>query len=153
MKNKFIKILYFGCVCFIILMPLNFLFADMGAEGMEITASPDDKVEQSVFFKPPLVDEYEYGSGQEQSSVEYSSVKDPRVLVGTILNSVLGIVGSITLVMIVIGGLMYLLARGNSDKITKARAIMIWAAIGLLVVIGSYFLVNTVFNLATTGTP
>ncbi len=62
---------------------------------------------------------------------------------------ILGIVGSITLLMLVYGGLSFLLSAGDSGKVNQAKKIIGAAAIGLLIVFASYVIVK--FSLQALG--
>lgn len=55
---------------------------------------------------------------------------------------ILGIIGSITLLMLVYGGLSFLLSAGDSGKVGQAKKIISAAAIGLLIVFASYVIVK-----------
>ncbi len=57
---------------------------------------------------------------------------------------ILGIVGSLALVMFIYGGLMFLISAGSSDKIAEARKIIVAAAIGLIIVFASYLIIKFV---------
>ena len=57
-----------------------------------------------------------------------------------------GIIGAFTVLMFIYAGLMYILARGEVDKINKAHAAMRYAAYGLVIGVVAYALVNTVIN-------
>ena len=69
-------------------------------------------------------------------------VNDPRVIIGNIIKVSLGLVGSVALLLFIYGGLMMMTAAGNSDRVSKGRNTLVWAAIGLIVIFGSYALVN-----------
>ena len=69
-----------------------------------------------------------------------------NVLIGQIINAVLGIVGSLALVMFIYGGLTWMLAAGNSEKVTKGKNILVWAAVGLIVIFSSYAIVKFVLT-------
>jgi len=62
---------------------------------------------------------------------------------------ILGIVGSLTLLMFIYGGFMFLISAGSSEKIGKAKTILIAAVIGLAIVFGSYLIIK--FFLQTLG--
>ena len=47
-------------------------------------------------------------------------------------------------VMIVVGGVMYLLSMGNPEKIKKAQATLKFALIGFLLYVGSYLIIKTI---------
>lgn len=73
-------------------------------------------------------------------------ITTPQVLIGKIINSALGIVGSITLLMFVYGGFIWMTSSGSSDKIKKGKDIILWSAIGLVVIFSSYALVAVVIK-------
>ncbi len=70
----------------------------------------------------------------------------PQTLIGKIINAVLGIVGSIALVMVIYGGFIWMTAAGNQEKVTKGRDVLVWAAVGLVIIFSSYALVKFVFT-------
>ncbi len=59
---------------------------------------------------------------------------------------ILGIVGSLSLLMFIYGGLMFLISSGSTDKITKAKGILKNAIIGLVIVFASYLIIKAVFS-------
>lgn len=65
-------------------------------------------------------------------------------------NIILGVVGALTLAMFIYGGLTLLLSGGSSEKVSKGKEIILGSVVGLLIVFGSYtiinFVVNTVFE-------
>jgi hypothetical protein len=71
------------------------------------------------------------------------------VLIGYIINAVLGIVGSVALIMFVYGGIVWMTAGGNEQSITKGRNILMWAAVGIVVIFSSYALVRFVIGAIT----
>jgi len=70
------------------------------------------------------------------------SINTPQLLIGQIINAVLGVVGSIALLMFIYGGLTWMTSGGSAEKIKKGRDIIIWSAIGLIVIFASYGLVR-----------
>ncbi len=80
-------------------------------------------------------------SGTITLSNPLGDVSDPRVIIGNIIKTVLGIVGSLALVLFIYGGLMMMTSAGNSDRVSKGRNTLVWATIGLLVIFGSYTIV------------
>jgi membrane associated rhomboid family serine protease len=59
---------------------------------------------------------------------------------------ILGIVGSLTLLMFIYGGLMFLISGGSSDKVGQAKKILTAAVIGLLIVFASYIIIQFVLK-------
>ena len=69
------------------------------------------------------------------------------LVVGKVIKIVLGIVGSIALVLFITAGFIWMTAKGEATKIKKATDIMLWAAIGLVVIFSSYAILNFVFGI------
>ncbi|HPT08707.1 MAG TPA: pilin [bacterium] len=69
-----------------------------------------------------------------------------QTLVGRVIDSVLGIVGSLALIMFVYGGFIWMTASGNEQSVTKGKNIIMWAALGLVVIFSSYALVKFVIG-------
>lgn len=74
---------------------------------------------------------------------------DPRVILGNILRLVLGLVGSVALVVFVFGGLTWMTSAGNTDRVTQGRDTLVWAAIGLIVIFASYTVVAFILQTVT----
>lgn len=72
------------------------------------------------------------------------------VLLGIVINTVLGIVGSLALVMFIYGGILWMLSAGNAEQVKKGKETLIWAAIGIIVIFSAYALVKLVLT-AITG--
>lgn len=73
-------------------------------------------------------------------------IDSPQALIGKVINSVLGVVGSLALVMFVYGGLLWMTSAGSSDQVKKGKEIFIWATIGLVVIFSAYGLVRFVIQ-------
>ena len=59
-------------------------------------------------------------------------------LVGKIVRVVLSFLGVIFLVLIIYGGYMWMLARGNEQQVEKAKNVIIAAIIGMIIVLAAY---------------
>jgi hypothetical protein len=70
-------------------------------------------------------------------------------LLGKIINSVLGIIGSLALVMFIYGGATWMLSVGNQEQVTKGKNILIWATAGIVVIFTAYALVRFVLTTVT----
>ena len=78
-------------------------------------------------------------------------INDPRIIIGNVVNAVLGLVGSLALAVFIYGGLNWVTSAGNEEKVKKGRDMIIWASFGLAVIFASYTLVGFVLD-ALTGT-
>ncbi|MFH1375500.1 MAG: hypothetical protein ABIH35_02410 [Patescibacteria group bacterium] len=63
-------------------------------------------------------------------------------------NFFLGFFALIAMVALIYAGFLYVTAAGNDEQATKAKKIIIWVVIGIIVILLAYALVNT---LITTG--
>lgn len=77
--------------------------------------------------------------------------KDPRIFIGRLIKGILGLSGSIALLMFVYGGLVYLTAQGESERIQRAKNTLIWATLGLAIIFGSYAFLSYVFKMFVTS--
>ena len=72
--------------------------------------------------------------------------QDPNTLIRTIISAVLGIVGSLALLMFIYGGLTWMTAAGGKEKIQKGKDILVWATVGLIIIFMSYAIVRFVLE-------
>lgn len=59
---------------------------------------------------------------------------------------ILGLVGSLTLLMFIYGGATMLLSQGAQDKVTKGKNIITAAVVGLVIVFASYGIISYVLD-------
>lgn len=78
-----------------------------------------------------------------------SKTTEVTVIIGKIIQFALGLMGSITLFMFVWGGFSWLTSGGNAEKIKKGSQTMIWAAIGVMLVLSSYIILTTYLDYLT----
>lgn len=62
----------------------------------------------------------------------------------TILGLVFGMLGAISLIIIIYAGIRLMLSRGNPDAIGKLRGTLIYAAIGLMIALTAGGILNLV---------
>lgn len=116
MKSIFKKILF---ACLIFSIALFFVHSVIAASEATKTVSLDNPVTQDA---------------------------NPSKIIGLFIKAAIGLVGGLTLVMVVYGGFMWLTAAGNKEKIESGSKTMLWAVIGLILTLGSYLLVDTVLK-------
>lgn len=75
----------------------------------------------------------------------------PNKIIGAAIKAILGIIGSISLLIFVVAGLIWMTSRGNDDKIKKSRDAIMWAALGMLAVFASYVVLNYALNFFSEG--
>jgi glucose uptake protein GlcU len=62
----------------------------------------------------------------------------------TITNVLLFIIGAVSVIMLIIGGVRYTISQGDSSAVTSAKNTILYAVIGLIVAILAYAVVNFV---------
>ena len=80
-----------------------------------------------------------------------SDVTDFPTVLGTVIKAALGIIGSITLLMLIWGGFQWLTSAGNPEKVKKGTQTMIWAAVGAFLVLSSYLIMSTFTDYLVSG--
>jgi hypothetical protein len=68
------------------------------------------------------------------------------VLITTISNVIFGLVGSIAVLYLILGGISYITSQGDQKKIEGAKNTILYAIIGIVVVIASYALASFVIG-------
>lgn len=63
-----------------------------------------------------------------------------------ITNTVLYVVGAISVLMLVWGGFRYIISGGDSKKVTDAKNTILYAILGLVIAFFAYAIVNFVLN-------
>jgi len=74
---------------------------------------------------------------------------DFRSLIITIIQYFLGFLGLLAVIMIIYGGVTYVTSAGNDEAIGNAKKIIMYALIGLIVIILSFVVVNFVLGAGT----
>lgn len=75
---------------------------------------------------------------------KFSSLQE---IVGQAIKLLLSFVGSILLALYVYAGILYMTAGGNSERIDKAKQILVWATLGVAVMLTSYLIITYVFKI------
>ncbi|HJP81555.1 MAG TPA: hypothetical protein VJ841_04135 [Candidatus Saccharimonadales bacterium] len=64
----------------------------------------------------------------------------------TITNVLLFIIGAVSVIMLIIGGIRYVVSGGDSGAVTSAKNTILYAVIGIIVAILAYAIVNFVIT-------
>lgn len=67
-------------------------------------------------------------------------------LIQQVINLLLFIIGTVAVIMIVIGGIKYTTSNGDSNRVTSAKNTVLYSVIGLAVAILASVIVNTVLD-------
>jgi hypothetical protein len=81
------------------------------------------------------------GTGADQVNI-------PKISADQVLHNGLNIVyflaGTIAVIIIIIGGITFVTSAGNSAGVTKAKNMILYAVVGLVVVLGAFVITNFV---------
>lgn len=80
------------------------------------------------------------------------SQTEPIIIIAIIIQALLGLVGAGALLMFVWGGFNMIFSAGNEERVTKGKKILVWAVIGMAVILSSYAVLGFVFNLFEVAT-
>jgi hypothetical protein len=91
-----------------------------------------------IFYKTVLADSIFGGLEGARKTAGFSEGTSIESQVGNVISIVLGFVGIIFLGLILYGGLIWMIARGNEQEIEKAKNLITSAVIGLAIVLAAY---------------
>ena len=77
---------------------------------------------------------------------------DSDTAIKGIINTVLGFLGLIALVVILLGGFKWMTSGGNDEKVKKAKATLMAGITGLVIVLAAYVIVGFVVEKASLAT-
>jgi hypothetical protein len=69
----------------------------------------------------------------------------------TVTNVLLFVIGAISVLMIIIGGLRYVISGGDSSNVTAAKNTILYAVVGLVVALLAYAIINFVLTSFAAG--
>lgn len=88
----------------------------------------------------PAVTGPQIGTSTTPKSVE-------QIAMDIILDVFLPIIGGIALIFVIYGGVMIIISSGDPEKLAKAKKTLLWAVIGIIIVVLSYGLVVSLSKL------
>lgn len=110
-------------------------------------------------FAVPAMAGVEADITKNMENLSTSMGQDPNAAVpleesiGRVIKLALGFVGVVIVVIMIYAGFLWMTAGGNEDQVKKAKAWMINAVIGLVIVLTAYaistFAVNTIIDATT----
>ncbi len=74
----------------------------------------------------------------------------PQQLIGRVIKTAMGVIGTIALLILVYAGILWMVATGNAQRENEAKEIMYWGALGVIIILGSYAIVQFIIENAFT---
>ena len=103
-------------------------------------------VAQAPVFATSFSGGIEGGVAQSKTSEMPSTLFGNTGIFTQIVSVMLFLVGVLSVVMLIFGGLRYIISRGESKAVESAKNTILYAIVGLIVAIMSYAIVNFVVN-------
>ena len=108
-----------------------------------------------LFIEPSFAQLIDINDNPNEISNATNSQTSARQLILTFINFFLFFLGLIATAFIIYGGFLYITSGGDDGSTEKAKKILIFSAIGILIILISFALVNTLLtaglgNRATT---
>ena len=127
LKSKILPLLIvFSLAAFTAFLPLA--LAQEAGKVIDVIGNLDD-----VAGKAKITQITPAGGGQ-----------DVYEIYGKFINLFLGFIGAIFLLITIYAGFTWMMAKGNEAEVEKATKLIENSAIGIFIIIGSYFLINYV---------
>lgn len=82
----------------------------------------------------------------------YDTDQDLAIMIGLIIQVVLGLLGVIFLLLVIYAGITWMTAAGDAKKVDKAKGILTTAVIGLVILLASYSITAFVLDRLTYAT-
>jgi|GEM_PF-2599593 len=121
-----------------------------GSFGTDFTAPP--LVTPSLSVQIPNVS-FSQLTVQDSGGKKFIDVPYLAQYIQGIYNYILGIVAALAIAFVVWGGVKWLTASGDSSRVTSARTTITNALVGLVLALGSWFILNTINPSLVSLTP
>jgi len=87
------------------------------------------------------------GAASNDSEVCANKNQDANALIKTLINTLLYIIGALSVVMIIFAGISYTTSAGDAGKVTRAKNTLLYAIVGLVIAFLAYAIVNWVLGI------
>jgi len=104
----------------------------------------------SFLFDINLIQASSGGYGLDQVPSELPR-DDIATIIVRIVNYVVGLVGIILLVMLIYGGVMYMTSAGSEEQAKKAKSVLTYAIIGIVIIALSFLITQFIVSMLTGG--
>lgn len=106
-----------------------FAVAPVVAGGTLVSAAPKDEICKGI---------------NNGGACNQSGTNNLSVYIRNIVNILLFIIGAVAVIMIIIGGLRYVLSGGDSSSTKSAKDTVLYSVVGLIIAVSAYAIVNFV---------
>lgn len=82
--------------------------------------------------------------GLEYGAMTGLGQTDPRIVAANIINIVLGLLGIISVAIVLFAGFKWMTSAGNDEAVGSAKKMLVAAIIGLVIILSAYIIANFV---------
>lgn len=119
---------------------------ECGAGGICARPAQQNQPEQQAPATPPAGGAAAPPPAVQQLTNPLGAGADIPEIIARVIKAVLGLVGSIGLLMFIYGGFLWLTAGGSEERVKKGREVLTWAVIGLATIFTSYAILNFIIS-------
>jgi hypothetical protein len=87
-------------------------------------------------------------SGSKLALVSRLPQDDWRIILSGIIQTILGITGSLAFIAFTVGGVRMVTSQGNEERITKGKTIILYSVLALIIIATSYAIVLGITQLS-----
>jgi hypothetical protein len=96
---------------------------------------------------------FENGSGAISHAFGQTGIPaDPRAIIANIIVVVLGLLGTIFMVLLIVAGFKYMTSMGNEEQTSSAKDQIVSAVIGLAIILAAYALTSFITSCVVGAT-
>lgn len=103
-------------------------------------------VSQPILASAGSVGSITEGANDAKANDQVTTLFGTGGIFQVITNVALFLIGAISVLMLIYGGIRYTISAGNSEAVTKAKDTIMYAIIGIVVAILAYAIVNFVLS-------
>ena len=98
-----------------------------------------------------IIEGVDCAKGDKTQETLFEEDADGNSLFKTVTNVLLFLIGAVSVIMLIVGGLRYVLSNGDSSAVTSAKNTILYAVIGIIVALLAYAIVNFVVSSFTAS--
>lgn len=91
------------------------------------------------------------GAALDADAIGIPKIEASDNTVQNVLNYVFALIGAISVLMIILGGVRYIVSSGDPQRISSSKNTIIYAIIGLIIAVSSAIIVNFIFSVVESN--
>lgn len=117
-----------------------------GTMAVVATSAPAYAADCTTDDPTSVANPLQAGAGCAQANGTSNNLFSQGGVFQTVANTLVFLVGAVSVIFLIIGGLRYVISQGDSKNVTAAKDTILYAVIGIVVAVISFALVNFVIS-------